>query len=125
MPTHKSAGESELRDYFVALYCDLRQSYVNTARRGSDDELELYVKAEWSPLIDALLEGKAITFSRFELPPNHPQAAPPGVHVDVDVDAAGEHVVGLAAVVARFVAAHRMLFEDDHQVPGSRNGVCL
>ena len=51
--------------------------------------------------------------------------APPGVHVDVDVDAAGEHVVGLAAVVARFVAAHRMLFEDDHQVPGSRNGVCL
>ena len=31
----------------------------------------------------------------------------------------------LAAVVARFVAAHRMLFEDDHQVPGSRNGVCL
>ena len=44
---------------------------------------------------------------------------------DVDVDFPGEHIVGLTAVVAKFVAAHRMPFEDDHQVPGSRNGVRL
>jgi hypothetical protein len=44
---------------------------------------------------------------------------------DVDVDFPGEHIVGLTAVVARFGAAHRMPFEDGHQVPGSRNGVRL
>jgi len=44
---------------------------------------------------------------------------------DVDVDFPGEHIVGLTAAVAKFVAAHRMPFEDDHQVPGSRNGVRL
>ena len=29
-------------------------------------------------MINALLDGEAITFSRFELPPDHPQAAPHG-----------------------------------------------
>src|SRR6185295_15469343 len=44
---------------------------------------------------------------------------------DVDVDFPGEHIVGLTAAVAKFIAAHGMRFEDDHQVPGSRNGVRL
>jgi hypothetical protein len=30
-------------------------------------------------MINALLDGEAITFSRFELPPDHPQAAPHAV----------------------------------------------
>jgi hypothetical protein len=72
------AADSTLRDYLVAWYCDLRQTYMNTARKGSDEELERYVKAQWTPLIDALLDGEAIEFHRFELPPDHPQAPPHG-----------------------------------------------
>ena len=71
-------SEPELRDYLIAHFCDRRQTYVNTARRGSDEELERYVRAEWTPLIDALLDRKAIKFSRFQLPPDHPQAPPDG-----------------------------------------------
>jgi hypothetical protein len=78
VPTHKSANESALRDHLIALYVDLRQTFVNTARNGSDEELERCVQSEWTPMINALLDGEAITFSRFELPPDHPQAAPHG-----------------------------------------------
>ncbi len=73
-------AEPELRDYLIAHFCDRRQTYVNTARRGSDEELERYVRAEWTPLIDALLDGKAIKISRFQLPEDHPQAPPDGGH---------------------------------------------
>ena len=73
-------SDAQLRTYFVGLYCDLRQNWVNTARRSSDSEFELYVQSEWSPLIDALLAGKPITFPRSELPQDHPQAAPYGGH---------------------------------------------
>jgi len=65
-----------VRDHLLASYCDLRQQFVNTARSGSDKELERYVDAQWTPLINALLDGEAVTFSRYELPRGHPQAPP-------------------------------------------------
>ena len=72
------AAETGLRNYLIATYVDLRQMFVNTARKGSDEELERYTMASWTPLIDALLGGEAVTFHRYELPPDHPQAAPHG-----------------------------------------------
>ena len=51
------AAETGLRDYLIATYVDLRQMFVNTARKGSDEELERYTMASWTPLIDALLGG--------------------------------------------------------------------
>ena len=77
MPTHKSVGESTLRDYLLAVYVDLRQLFTNTLAKDSAESGQ-YAWDQWTPLIDALLDGEAITFSRYELPPDHPQAAPHG-----------------------------------------------
>jgi hypothetical protein len=76
----KQHADSMLRDHLIATYCDLRQMFVNTARTGKDTELESYTMAQWTPLINALLDGEAVTFSRFELPADHPQAPPHGGH---------------------------------------------
>ena len=69
--TNADAG---LRDYLIGYYSDRRQAYVNTARQGAGEELERYILSEWTPLIDRLLDGEAILFSRFELPDDHPQS---------------------------------------------------
>ena len=69
-------AEPELRDFLSAYFCDLRQMYVNAAQRSRDEQFELYTRSEWSPLIDALLDGRAVSFRRFELPKDH-QLAPP------------------------------------------------
>ena len=42
------AAETGLRDHLIALYVDLRQGFVNTARKGSDEELERCVQSEWT-----------------------------------------------------------------------------
>ena len=80
VPTHRDASDSRVRDHLIAWYVDLRQMFVNIALKGSDEELARYTRAHWTPMIDALLGGEAVTFSRYELPSDHPQAPPHGGH---------------------------------------------
>ena len=65
-------ADSALRDHFIASSVDLRQLFVNTGLRGGDEELARYAHEAWTPQIDALLDGNAYTFHRYELPSDHP-----------------------------------------------------
>jgi len=67
-----------VRDYLIAEAVDFRKMYGTKDLGKTADG-----RTAWDILsgpVDALLEGEAIRFHRFELPPDHPLSAPYAGH---------------------------------------------
>jgi hypothetical protein len=77
MPEPRDNADSALRDYFTAMYVDLRAMFSRTLPddRTADGRSVWQI---WTPIVDALLGGEAVTVHRYELPAAHPQAPPHG-----------------------------------------------
>ena len=63
-------ADSKLRDYLHAMYVDLRETFSRTLPdvRTADGRS---VWDLWTPICDAVLEGKQVEISRYELPDWH------------------------------------------------------
>lgn len=77
MPTPRDSADATVRDHLIAEAVDFRAMCSKTLE-GHKIENGETVWEHLSHKVDALLEGKAITFHRFELPRNHPMAPPHG-----------------------------------------------
>jgi hypothetical protein len=72
------AAEPDLRDYLLAAAVDFRATYGKPELGTTADG-----QTAWDILsrkVDALLDGRAIEFNRFELPPGHPLEPPAAGH---------------------------------------------
>jgi hypothetical protein len=79
VPTPRDSADSTVRDHLIAEAVDFRAMCSKTLEGHKIANGET-VWEHLSHLVDALLDGKAITFHRFELPRGHPMAAPHGGH---------------------------------------------
>jgi hypothetical protein len=72
MPEARNSADTQLRDHLIANAVDFREMYGRKDIGKTADG-----RTAWDILsgkVDALLEGKAITFHRFELPDWHPES---------------------------------------------------
>src|ERR1700742_4368389 len=77
MPEPRDNADSAVGDHLIAEAVDFRALMSNTLK-GHKIENGETVWDHLSHKVEALLEGKAITFHRFELPDGHPMEAPHG-----------------------------------------------
>ena len=95
MPKPRGNADSGVRDHLIAEAVDFRQLMSSTLE-GHRIENGETVWDHLSHRVDALLEGKAITFSRYELPPGHPMAPPHGGHPTDSLELGADDVVRAA-----------------------------
>jgi hypothetical protein len=77
MPEPRDNADSTVRDHLIAEAVDFR-TLMSSTLKGHKIENGETVWDHLSHRVDALLEGKAITFHRYELPDGHPMEAPHG-----------------------------------------------
>jgi hypothetical protein len=64
--------DTSVREHLLAFYHGLRSTYADNARRDGDEELARAVDNAWGPMVNALLDGKAVRLTRSDLPDDHP-----------------------------------------------------
>lgn len=79
MAHSKQNADTQLRDYLLAAEVDFRQT-MSATLEGHRIENGETVFEHLSHKVDALLDGEAVEFSRFELPAWHPEATCHGGH---------------------------------------------
>ena len=77
MPEPRENADSAVRDHLIAEAVDFRARTSSTLQ-GHKIESGETVWEHLSHKVDALLEGAAITFHRYELPDSHPMGPPHG-----------------------------------------------
>jgi hypothetical protein len=82
---------SRVRKHLIKNAVDFREMYGRKDLGKTADG-----RTAWDILsgpVDALLEGKAITFHRYELPPGHPMAPPHGGHPNDSLELGEDNVI--------------------------------
>jgi len=92
MPEPRDNADSAVRDYLLGDAVDFRAMCSKTLEGHKIANGET-VWEHLSYRIDALLDGKAITFHRHELPPGHPMSAPHGGHPCDSLELGADDVV--------------------------------